>query len=99
MQVPMHRSHEAAKLAELLRASLAEVVDAEDICGRQPIKVSPRTFQQVQSILRVCDFHKVGWSLESGLKMDEGAEPGEVDVVLSLALLTAGTESARPCLC
>lgn len=99
MQVPMHRCHEAAKLAELLRASLAEVVDVADICRHRPIKVSPRTFQQVQSILRVCDFHKVGWSLESGSKMDEGAEPGEVDVVLSLALLTASNDSARPCLC
>lgn len=95
----MHRCQEAEKLAELLLASLAEVVDAEDICGRRPIKVSPRTFQQVQSILRVCDFHKVGWSLESGSRMDEGADLGEVDVVLSLALLTPGTESARPCLC
>jgi len=89
----MHRSHEAAKLAELLRASLAEVVDAANVCGHRPIKVSPRTIQQVQSILRVCDFHKVGWSLESGSKMGEGAEPGEVDVVLSLALLIASTEA------
>ncbi|WP_291099993.1 hypothetical protein [Hydrogenophaga sp.] len=96
MQIPMHPCQEAEKLAELLRASLAEVVDAANVCGRRPIKVSPRTFHQIQSILRVCDFHKVGWSLESGSKMDQGADPGEVDVVLSLALLTASNEPARP---
>jgi hypothetical protein len=85
----MHRCQEAEKLAELLRVSLADVVDAANVCGHRPIKVSPRTFQQVQSILRVCDFHKVGWSLESGSTMDEGPDPGEVDIVVSLALLTA----------
>jgi hypothetical protein len=95
----MHRCQKAAKLAELLRASLAEVVDAANVCGHRPIKVSPRTNQQILSILRVCEFHKVGWLLESGSKLDGGAEPGEVDVVVSLALLTASNDSARPCLC
>ncbi len=99
MQVPTHQHQEAEKLAELLRASLAEVVDAANVCGRRPIKVAPRTIQQVQSILRVCDFHKIAWSLESDSKMDAGANPDEVDVVVSLALLSTSNESARPCLC
>jgi len=85
----MSLSREADTLAELLRVSLAEVVDAASVCGRRPIKVLPRTLWQVQSILRVCDFHKVGWSLESGSTTDEGPGPGEVDVVVSLALLTS----------
>lgn len=99
MKVSMHQCQAAEKLAELLRASLTEVLDAANVCGRRPIKVAPRTFQQVHSILRVCDSHKVGWSLESGSKMDEGADPGEVDVVVSLALLTTSNDTARPCLC
>lgn len=99
MQIPMHRCPEAAMLAELLRASLAEVVDAANVCGHRPIKVSPRTVQQVQTLLRVCEFHKVGWSLESGSEVSEGAAPGEVDVVLSLELLSASNESAGAQLC
>jgi hypothetical protein len=85
----MALSREADTLAKLLRASLVEVLDEADVCGCRPIKVSPRTSLQVRSILRVCDFHKVGWSLESGSTMDEGLDSGEVDVLVSLALLTA----------
>ncbi|WP_309683427.1 hypothetical protein [Polaromonas sp.] len=83
----MYQPQAANKLAELLRASLTEVLAPGDACGRQPIKVSPRTMQQLQSALRVCRFHRVAWSLESDLKINEDVRTGEIDVVLSLALL------------
>ena len=87
----MRPCHEAKKLSALLLASLAEVAPAADICCEsQPIRVSPRTFQQVQSIVRVCAFHRVAWALEGKSGATENTASREVDVVLSLALLLCG---------
>lgn len=92
----MRRCHEAKKLAGVLRASLEEVVAAEDICYEgQSIKVLPRTCEQVQSVVRVCSFHRVSWSLEIGPKPLEDSEMCRVDVVLSLAMLLGSNNSMR----
>jgi hypothetical protein len=89
----MHRPTEAAMLAELLRAALGKVVDAADVCGGQPIKVLPRTFPQVESIVRVCTFHRVAWSLESSSTMDANLETANIDVVVVLPVLTASSRT------
>jgi len=84
----MHRCHDATKLADLLRASLVEVVSASGISEGHPMKVSPRTLQQVESILRICCFHRVAWTLDSASKMIDDGNAVDVDVVLSLSFLT-----------
>lgn len=89
----MHRPTEAAMLAELLRAELGKVVDAADVRGGQPIKVLPRTFAQVESILRVCGFHRVAWSLESSSKMGADPDAADIDVMVVLPMLTASNST------
>ena len=84
----MHYRHDATKLGELLRASLVEVVSASDVCEGHPIKVSPRSLQQVQRVLRICCFHRVAWTLDSDPKMFADKKALDVDVVLSLTFLT-----------
>ena len=84
----MHRCHDAMKLADLLRASLVEVVSASDICEGHPMTVSPRSLQQVESILRICCFHRVAWTLGSASKRIDDGMAVDVGVVLSLSLLT-----------
>lgn len=90
----MPHRRDATKLAEHLRASLVEVVSASDVCEGHPIRVSPRTLQQAQSILRLCCFHRVAWALEciSTISADENAL--DLDVVLSLTLLMESHELA-----
>jgi hypothetical protein len=90
----MHHRHDATELTEHLRASLVEVVSASGVCGGRPIKVSPRSLQQFQNILRICCFHKVGWTLECDSKMIDSGEVLDVDVVLSLTILMASHKVA-----
>jgi hypothetical protein len=88
----MYRCHDATTLAKLLRTSLIEVVSAADVSEGHPIKVSPRSIQQVQSILRICCFHRVAWMFESGSKMIEDGQAPDVDIVLSLAFLIESSD-------
>jgi FAD/FMN-containing dehydrogenases len=88
----MYRCHDAATLAKLLRTSLIEVVSAADVSEGRPIKVSPRSIQQVQSILRICCFHRVAWMFESGLKLIEDGQAPDVDIVLSLTFLMESSD-------
>ena len=83
----MPQRRDATKLAEHLRASLVEVVSASDVCEGHPIKVSPRSLQQAQSILRLCCFHRVAWTLECDSKISDDEKALGVDVVLSLTFL------------
>ena len=83
----MPHRRDATKLAEHLRASLVEVVSASDLCEGRPIKVSPRSLQQAQSILRLCCFHRVAWTLEYDSEISDDEKALDVDVVLSLTLL------------
>jgi hypothetical protein len=88
----MYRGHDATTLAKLLRISLIEVVSAADVSEGRPIKVSPRSIQQVQSILRICSLHRVAWMFESGSKMIEDGQSPEVDIVLSLTFLIESSD-------
>ena len=83
----MPHRRDATKLTEHLRASLGEVISASDVCEGHPIKVSPRSLQQIQSILRICCFHRVAWTLECDSKMSADEKALDVDVVLSLTFL------------
>ena len=90
----MPHRRDATKLAEHLRASLVEVVSASDVREGHPIKVSPRSLQQIQSILSICCFHRVAWTLECDPKISDDEKALDVDVVLSLTFLIESHELA-----
>ena len=87
----VRRLPEAARLADLLRNSLVEVVGDAGVSSPYPIKVSPRSSHELAAVLHVCVHHRVSWSFDGSAE----ATAGEFDVVLSLAILLSETTARR----
>lgn len=62
--LPVSRLAAAAKLADLLRNSLAQVVGEADVSKPYPIRVSPWNAYQLADVLGVCAHHRVSWSFD-----------------------------------
>lgn len=84
--LPVSRLAAAAKLADLLRNSLVQVVGEADVSKPYPIRVSPWNAHQLADVLGVCAHHRVSWSFDVSAE----TAAGEFDVLVSLAKLTCG---------
>ncbi len=95
LEIPrtMKPSDDAKNLAKLLRASLVEALSAENVGGGYPIKVSPRSLHQLESVIRVCCFDRVAWTLEFALETIGDGRARDVDVVVSLGFLIQSHKS------
>lgn len=95
LEIPrtMKPSDDATNLAKLLRASLVEALSAANVGEGYPIKVSPRSPHQLESVIRLCCFNRVAWTLESALEIIGDGRARDVDVVVSLGFLIQSHKS------
>jgi len=96
LEIPrtMKPSDDATNLAKLLRAPLVEALSAANVGEGFPIKVSPRSPHQLESVVRICCFNRVAWTLESALKIIDDGRALDYDVVVSLVFLVESQKLA-----
>lgn len=89
LEIPrtMKPSDDATNLAELLRAPLIEALCVANVSEGYPIKVSPRSLHQLESVIHICCFNRVAWTLETALEIIDDGGALDYDVVVSLVFL------------
>lgn len=86
--MPVRRIKEAARLSDLLRSYLVEAIGEAFVGTAHPFVVSAETPEQVNAVLSICAYHRLGLSVaaERPASSAEFAS-GDVDVVLLLSTL------------